>query len=474
MAENELKNAELRTPHSVEAERSVISCLLQNNTLVDVVFASIDSDMFYDPMYRAMFRAIGELRDKGFGIDKITLKDKVKSNADQIIENIGDIKRKVTEQGFDTTRLNDEFFVDLINAAPITSNVLDHCKMIKDKYILRKAIEISERLIIDCKTGDKDTKTLLNDAQGELFKYSKTTSSKDYDRIGSSIKEVLSKIEAASKTPDGITGVRTGYRMLDSRTSGFQNGNMIVLAARPGVGKTAFAMNLAYNICKKENQRVLFFSLEMGRDELLMRAISMETAISSSLLRKGNISQNQWTELINGAKRINNTNIYIDDNPYLTIAELRNKCMKFHSEIDDTKVKDIIIIDYLQLMHAGMNVKNSSTKGFGSRQEEVAEISRNIKAIAKELNVPIIALSQLSRASEERKRPQLSDLRESGAIEQDADIVMLIHSDRNNPDAEDKDKTEIIFAKHRNGETGVNYFKFDNQTTRFSELVNFA
>lgn len=461
MAESEFKNAELRIPHNVEAERSVIGCLIQNNGLIDEALATINHEMFYDPIYRAMFKSIAELKSTGFTIDKVTLKDKVEPKAQgSVTEKINSIRQKVVEQGFDATRLDDSFFADILRSVPITSNIKDYCNIVKEKYILRKTISLCEDVILDCRDGRKDTQEILNSAQGELFKYAKTTDQKDYVRLDSLINEVLDDIAAAGKTKDGITGIRTGFKRIDNLTAGLQKSDMIVIAARPSQGKTAFALNLAYNISKINNQNVMFFSLEMSKKQLLMRIIAMESALSSDALRSGRLGDEDWRNLISSTGRINGTNIYVDDSNDITIAELKNKCKKLKSE----GKLDVVIIDYLQLMHAGA-ISGSMRQTFSGRQEEVAEISRGIKGLAKDLEIPIIALAQLNRGAEKEKVPQLSDIKESGAIEQDADIVMLI----NHPDPEDMPKTQLIFAKHRNGRTDTIELRFDRATTRFNE-----
>lgn len=462
MLENEFKNAELRVPHNLEAEKSVIGCLIQNNALIDEALSLINYEMFYDPIYRAMFKSIAELKDTGFVIDTVTLRDKVtpKATGTTVTEKINSIKQKVVEQGFDINRLDDSFFVDILRSVPITSNVKDYCNIIKEKYILRKTISLCENVIVDCRNGQRDTQEILNEAQGELFKYAKTSDQKDYTRIDSVIPKVLDDIAEASKTKDGITGVRTGFPSIDKLTAGLQKSDMIVIAARPSMGKTAFSLNLAYNISKNSNKNIMFFSLEMSVKQLVMRIVAMETAISSQNLRSGRLNDNDWQDLLSGVKRIHGTNIYVDDSNDITIAELKNKCKKLKSE----NKLDLVIIDYLQLMHAGA-ISGSNRQTFSGRQEEVAEISRGIKGLAKDLDIPIIALAQLNRGAEKEKAPQLSDIKESGAIEQDADIVMLI----NRPDPEDELKTDIIFAKHRNGATGTISLKFDKATTRFNE-----
>ena len=468
---NEIEN---RMPHNIEAEKSIISCILQDNSLVDEAFAIVTPDMFYDPLNRALFESIIELKTTGSSIDKITLKDKAdtKSDTKEIFTLVNNIRTKIEIKGFDKERLSDEFFIDIIRSTPLSSNIGEYCRIVKDKYILRKTIKTCEQAIIDCRKNEIPTKEILGDAQSKLFDYSTESAKDTYRKIDEGIVRVISRMEEAAKTPDGITGVRTGFTSMDARTAGFQKGTMNVLAARPGIGKTAFAINMAYNMSKKFNQNVLYFSLEMTLDELLMRVMSIETGISGTKLKRASLlNQKDWGDIRDGIANIKGTSLFVDDYQYLTIADLRNRSLKLANDLNrQNKKLDIIFIDYLQLMHAGDNYKNASKKLILNREQEVAEISRNIKALSKELEIPIIALAQLNRGSEEKKRPQLSDLRDSGAIEQDADIVMLIHSNRNDPDAEDKNRTEIIFAKHRSGEVGTNFFRFDNTTTQFNEL----
>ena len=265
-----------------------------------------------------------------------------------------------------------------------------------------------------------------------------------------------------------ITGLETGYLQLDRTTNGFHNSDLIILASRPGVGKTTFALNLAYNIVSRNDKSVLFFSLEMGGggEQLVKKILSSLSFVSSSKIRSGKLSDDEMSSSIESVYELEDKKLFIIDSSPLTIADLRNECMKLKHSKDGL---DIVFIDYLQLMVAGDNFKSGTKGGFASRQEEVASISRNIKSLAKELNIPIIAMSQLHREAENRSGPpQLSDLRESGAIEQDADIVMLIHR----PDKEDPQKVEIRLEKHRNGSTGVVNLRFDKETKRFIELNN--
>ena len=453
MASFNLKSADERMPHDIEAEKAVIGCLLQDNSTIEEVFATITSDMFYSRTLKAVFSSIGELRREGVDIDKITINDKVNS-----------IKAKAKElEGYTEETLDDQFFIDILNGVVYATNVISYCNIIKDKYLLRQSIKIASDIIDNCRSGIKSAKDICDDAQDRYFNLGANNGSKIYRRAEDFIQPIFNEIELAASTPDGITGVATEYGQLDSITAGFQNSDMIVLAARPGMGKTTFALNLAYNIFSRKDRSVLFFSLEMGGEQLVKRILSSLSFVPSHKIRSGKLSDDEMNRLVVSTSLLDDKKLFIRDSTKLTIADLRNECMKLKHSKDGL---DIVFIDYLQLMEAGENYKSGNKGGFASRQEEVSAISRNIKALAKELNIPIIAMSQLHREAENRSGPpQLSDLRESGAIEQDADIVMLIHR----PDKEDPQKVDVILAKHRNGSTGTVNLRFDKETTRFVE-----
>lgn len=464
MAGFDLKSADERMPHNIEAEKAVIGCLLQDNSTIEEVFATITADMFYSRPLRAVFSSIGELRREGADVDKITVKDHaIPKLSESIQDRVNNIKLKAKElEGYAEETLDDQFFIDILSNAAYATNVISYCNIIKDKYLLRQSIDIASKIIDDCRSGEKSAKDICDDAQDGYFNLGANNSSKIYRRAEDFIQPIFKEIEYAASTPNGITGVESGYKQLDNLTAGFQNSDMIVLAARPGMGKTTFALNLAYNIASRNDKSVLFFSLEMSGEQLVKRIISSLSFVSSNKIRSGKLSDDEMSSLVESTYELEDKKFFIRDSSLLTIADLRNECMKLKHSKDGL---DIVFIDYLQLMVAGDNYK-SGTKGFASRQEEVSAISRNIKALAKELNIPIIAMSQLHREAENRSGPpQLSDLRESGAIEQDADIVMLIHR----PDKEDPQKVDIILAKHRNGSTGIVNLRFDKETTRFVE-----
>ncbi len=463
-----------RTPHSIEAEKAVIGCLLQYSDSIDEVFATITSEMFYDDRLKAIFASIGELRNEGTEVDKITAKNRaIPKLIGSVSEKADKIKKHAKESfGYDETSLSNEFFADILSGAAYTTNVISYCEIIKDKFIKRKSIELAKNLIVECEVGEKTANEICSIAQEEFYKFSTDAKSKDFSTLSEYIKPLFDEINKAAKAKNGITGVPTGYKQLDNLTAGFQNTDMLVLAGRPGTGKTTFALNLAYNMVK-QGKKVLFFSLEMSGLQLMKRIVSSESLVESSKLRSAQMSMDEMNEVMNSVMHINALEkegkvLFVSDNTLLTIAELRNKCQK----IKTTQGLDIVFIDYLQLMKAGEDYKNSNKRGFENRQAEVAEISRNIKALAKQLDIPIVALSQLSREADKKGDPQISDLRESGAIEQDADIIIIIKKpkDENGKIEEGSDKIIIDVAKHRNGGTGEIALRFDRGNTRFAEF----
>ena len=480
MATDVLEKVGRNIPHNIEAERAVIGCLLQYNEVIDEVFATINYDMFYDFLNKAVFASIGALRHVGRNADKITAKDQAKTivrnivteekknfSERTILEKVSGIRVKAKEiEGVTEDSLTDEFFADLLKDAAIPTSVMSYCNMVKEKYTLRKSIEIASRIIEECHTGEKAADEICNIAQDDFYNLGAKSGEKDYVVAEELINQVFDDLEVAMSAPDGITGIKTSYSQLDSLTSGLQRTDMIVLAGRPGMGKTTFSLNLAFNICKN-GFSVAYFSLEMTNVQLVKKIISDLSGVSSSDMRSGRVGEAGMDALAEAARQIYNKRLFINDNSYLTIAELRNICQKIKAD----RGLDAVFIDYLQLMHAGTNYRNSgnSKNGFLSRWEEIGEISRNIKGLAKELNVPIVALSQLTREADKKEKIQLSDIRDSGAIEQDADIIMFLSK----PQSEDKqDSTLLTIAKHRNGSTGEISFKFDKSTSSFTEWDN--
>ena len=354
-----------------------------------------------------------------------------------------------------------EFVRDLLNAVPTSANVRHYATIVSEKAVLRRLIRLSEEIENECYLNKEPVEVILEETEKRMFQLLQQRNSGDYVPIRQVVMNTLENIERASKTKGSVTGLPTGFTDLDYKTSGLQPSDFILIAARPSMGKTAFVLNIAQYMAFKKDKAVAIFSLEMSREQLMNRLFSMESKVDSQNLRTGNLKDEDWSKLIESAGMIGESKLIIDDTPGISIGELRSKCRKYKLEHG----LDIVIIDYLQLM-------TGSGRRTDSRQQEISDISRALKALARELNVPVVALSQLSRAVEQRTdhRPMLSDLRESGAIEQDADVVMFIYrDDYYNKDSEDKGIAEIIIAKQRNGPIGTvnlvwlpDYTKFAN------------
>ncbi len=430
-------------PHSIEAEQSVVGSMLMGREAIMAASEMLTSDDFYQHQYGVIFDAMVELFNEGKPVDLVTLQDRLKEK---------DLPPEITSM---------EFVRDLLNAVPTSANVRHYATIVSEKAVLRRLIKLSEEIENECYLNKEPVEVILEETEKRMFKLLQQRNSGDYVPIRQVVMNTLENIERASKTKGNVTGLATGFTDLDYKTSGFQPSDFILVAARPSMGKTAFVLNIAQYMAFKKDKAVAIFSLEMSREQLMNRLFSMESKVDSQSLRTGNLKDEEWSKLIESAGIIGESNLIIDDTPGISIAEMRSKCRKYKLEHG----LDIIIIDYLQLM-------TGSGRGSDSRQQEISDISRSLKALARELNVPVVALSQLSRAVEQRTdhRPMLSDLRESGAIEQDADVVMFIYrDDYYNKDSEDKGIAEIIIAKQRNGPIGTvslvwlpDYTKFAN------------
>ena len=430
-------------PHSIEAEQSVVGSMLMGREAIMAASEMLTSDDFYQHQYGVIFDAMVELFNEGKPVDLVTLQDRLKEK---------DLPPEITSM---------EFVRDLLNAVPTSANVRHYATIVSEKAVLRRLIKLSEEIENECYLNKEPVEVILEETEKRMFKLLQQRNSGDYVPIRQVVMNTLENIERASKTKGNVTGLATGFTDLDYKTSGFQPSDFILVAARPSMGKTAFVLNIAQYMAFKKDKAVAIFSLEMSREQLMNRLFSMESKVDSQSLRTGNLKDEEWSKLIESAGIIGESNLIIDDTPGISIAEMRSICRKYKLEHG----LDIIIIDYLQLM-------TGSGRGSDSRQQEISDISRSLKALARELNVPVVALSQLSRAVEQRTdhRPMLSDLRESGAIEQDADVVMFIYrDDYYNKDSEDKGIAEIIIAKQRNGPIGTvnlvwlpDYTKFAN------------
>ena len=429
-------------PHSIEAEQSVIGCMMISRDAITVAADILEEDDFYSRQYALVYRAIVELNDAGKSVDVVTLQNKLKEK---------DAPPEVSSL---------EFVRDLMLAVPTAAHIKDYAEIVSEKAILRRMIKVNEEIAGICYVGKESLEEILENAEKGIFNIVQRRNTGDYVPIRQVVLNAMERIERASKTKGNVTGVATGFLDLDYRTAGMQPADLILIAARPSMGKTALVLNIAQYVAFKSDLPLAIFSLEMSREQLVNRLFSLESRVDSQHIRTGNLSDREWEDLIDGAGVVGRSKLIIDDTPGISIPELRSKCRKFKMEQDI----QMIIIDYLQLMSG-----NGRTD---SRQQEVSEISRSLKALARELNVPVIALSQLSRAVEQRPdhRPMLSDLRESGAIEQDADVVMFIYrDDYYNKDSDKKWIAEIIIANQRNGPIGTvelawlpDYTKFAN------------
>lgn len=433
-------------PRDIEAEQSVLgSCLIDENAIVEATEVLIKDD-FYREENKIIFECISNMYAKNEPVDIITLKSELESVGK--LEAVGGL----------------EYIAGLPERVPTTANVEKYISIVKQKAIKRNLIEISNQ--ISEKSFDEriDTDQLTELAERKIYEITQKKNIKGASKLSDLIIESISNLEDVYNNGNK-KGIPTGFADIDRRMGGLRGSELIILAARPGMGKSAFALNIATNVAKKANVPVLVFNLEMGKEQLTDRIICSECLIDSKKYRDGKLDEEDWSRLAMGISDFSSANIFIDDNSSITISEIRSKCRKMQME---DKI-GLVIIDYLQLI--------TPSKGKNSREQEVAEISRTLKLIAKELNIPVIALSQLSRANEKRgekdKRPMLSDLRDSGNIEQDADIVLFIHrEDYYNETLENKNIAEINFAKFRAGEPGVEKLLWMGQYTRFQNLLH--
>ena len=431
-------------PHSIEAEQSVIGSMIMDREAITVASELICGDDFYGKQYGVVFDTMVELNDEGKPVDLITLQDRLREK---------DVPPEVSSL---------EFIRDLITAVPTSANIKYYAGIVAEKATLRKLIRLNEEIANTCYAGKENLEVILEDTEKRVFELVQKRNTGEFVPIRQVVMNAMDKIEKASKSDGNVTGIATGFIDLDFRTAGMQPSDLILVAARPSMGKTAFVLNIAQHVAFKLNQTVAIFSLEMSKEQLVNRLFSLESRVDSQHLRTGNLSDAEWEKLIESAGVIGQSNLIIDDTPGISISELRSKCRKYKLEHD----LKLIIIDYLQLM-------SGSGRGSDSRQQEISDISRSLKALARELNVPVVALSQLSRAVEQRPdhRPMLSDLRESGAIEQDADVVMFIYrDDYYNKDTELKGISEIIIAKQRNGPIGTVNLAWLPEYTKFANL----
>ena len=432
-------------PHDIEAEQAVIGSMLTDKDAVMLAIEKLKADSFYRDDNKAIFEAMVNLYSRSEPIDIVTVKDELDSM--NMFDKVGGL----------------EYLALLPDKVPTTANVEKYINIVDEKAVLRNLIKMANEIIDLGYDPTEDVEDVMNKAEKKIFDLAQNKNQKGYSPIKDVLIESFTKLEELYNQKKHITGVPTGFSKLDYRTAGLHGSELILLAARPAMGKSAFALNIATNAALKANVPVAIFNLEMSKEQLVDRILCSEAMVDSNKVRTGNLEEEDWVKLANVVGPLSDTNIYIDDTPGISVMEIRTKCRKLKME----KNIGLVIIDYLQL------VKASNNKS-GNREQEIAEISRSLKILAKELNVPVIALSQLSRAVEQRPdhRPMLSDLRESGSIEQDADIVMFLYrDDYYNKDSEEKDLTDVIIAKNRSGETGVVKLLWMGSYTKFANLA---
>lgn len=430
-------------PHSPEAEQSVIGSMIMDKDAIIAASEVITGDDFYQQRYGILYEAMIELFNEGKPVDLVTLQNKLKEK---------DVPPELCSL---------EFIRDLITSVPTSANVRYYANIVKEKSMLRQLIKVTEAITNECYLDKEKLETILEDSEKKMFDVLQKRNTGDFVSIRDIVFKSLESIESAARNKGSVTGVATGFYDLDYKTAGLQPSDLILIAARPSMGKTAFVLNIAEHVVLKGNVTTAIFSLEMSKDQLVKRIMAMHSKVNSQSIRTGDLSDEDWLKLVDSARTIGNSNLIIDDTSSISISELRSKCRKYKLEHN----LGLVIIDYLQLM--------TGSKKNESRQQEISEISRSLKGLARELSVPVVALSQLSRAVEQRpdKRPMLSDLRESGAIEQDADIVMFIYrDDYYNHDSEEAGISEIIIGKQRNGPTGTVKLGWQSQFTKFVNL----
>ena len=433
-------------PHSIDAEQAVLGAIIINSRAINDVSSILLPGDFYREAHRIVFEAMLEMSYKGSPIDMLSLSEFLRDK--NLFEKVGGVA----------------FITHLSNISPSAANATYYAKIVKDKALLRNLINAASDIADSAFAGSDDIVNLLDNAERKVLAISASHDTGSAVPVKSLLKEAIGRIEMAYEAKGGLTGLPSGFDDLDRLTSGLQPSDLILLAARPSMGKTALTLNLAANVALRKKKSVAFFSLEMSSIQLLMRLISSESGVDSKQIQRGDVSPDEWAAIMGACDNLYNAPLYIDDNSNINVAELRSRARRIQSEHG----LDLIIIDYLQLMqgrHTGSN---------DNRQQEVADISRSLKSLARELKVPVIALSQLSRSVENRqiKRPMLSDLRESGSLEQDAAIVMFLYrEDYYVKDTENQNLTELIVAKHRNGPVDTVRLFFDKEITRFRNLA---
>ncbi|WP_298595026.1 replicative DNA helicase [uncultured Rothia sp.] len=447
MSETAIDYGSRTMPHDDVAEQSVLGGMLLSKDAIADVVESLRASDFYKPAHETIYEAILSLYGHGSPADAITVADELKKRGE-------------------LTRVGGASYIHtLIASVPTAANAQYYAEIVKEHAIMRRLIEAGTKIAQLGYANETEVDTLVDQAQAEIYAVTDGNAKEDYVSFSEALEETINEIDANSNRPDGVYGVPTDFIEFDELTGGLHGGQMIVIAARPGVGKSTLALDIARSAAIHHQMTTVFFSLEMSRTELAMRILSAEGKISMGRLKKGDLDTEGWTNLATLQGRIDSAPLFIDDSPNMTLMEIRAKCRRLKQR-NDLK---LVVLDYLQLMSSGKKVE--------SRQQEVSEFSRSLKLLAKELDVPVIALSQLNRGSEQRtdKRPMVSDLRESGSIEQDADMVILLHrEDMYNPESERVGEADMIIAKHRGGPTRTIPLAFSGKYSRFNNMANEA
>ncbi|QFG01018.1 replicative DNA helicase [Psychrobacillus glaciei] len=431
-------------PHNQEAEQSVIGAIfLEPQALITAAEIIMPED-FFRVAHQKIFQTMIRLSDQGKAIDVVTVTEEL--SAKKELEDVGGIS----------------YISEIANAVPTAANIGHYAKIVEEKSILRRLIRVATTIVEDGFTREDEVEALLAEAERKMMEVASRKNAGDFQHIKDVLVETYDNIEKLHSRKGDVTGIPTGFRDLDRITAGFQRNDLIIVAARPSVGKTAFALNVAQNVATKTDENVAIFSLEMGAEQLVMRMLCAEGNIDAQVLRTGALTTEDWRKLTMAMGSLSNAGIFIDDTPGIRVNEIRSKCRRLQQEYG----LGMILIDYLQLIQG-------SGGSQANRQQEVSEISRSLKGLARELKVPVIALSQLSRGVEQRqdKRPMMSDLRESGSIEQDADIVSFLYrEDYYDKETENQNMIEIIIAKQRNGPTGTVTLAFVKEFNKFVNI----
>ena len=430
-------------PHSIEAEQAVLGCMLLDSEVIPAVTELIKSSDFYRDDHREICEAIIDIVEKAGPVDIITVSEQLQHRG--TLEAVGGL----------------DYLASITSAVPTTANARHYAKIVEEKSLLRKLIKATSEISNMCYGASEEAAYVLDKAEKSIFDILEKRTSQGFSHIKDVLLDTFNRLEELYNNKSYITGIPTGFTDLDYKTSGLQNSDLILIAARPGMGKTAMALNIAQYAAVHKHVPVALFNLEMSKDQLVTRMLCSEVMVDSQKMRTGKLDDDDWNKIAQALAPLSEAPIYIDDTPGLSVMDIRAKCRRLKLE----KNLGLVVIDYLQLMQGRGKTE--------SRQQEVAEISRSLKILAKELNVPVITMSQLSRGPETRTdhRPMLSDLRESGAIEQDADIVMFLYrDDYYNPDTEKKNIAEVIIAKHRHGSTGTVELRWFGEYTKFANL----